>query len=415
MSSSSSSGGEEHRDDNVITAKDVEYMALAARHARLGFGNTYPNPAVGCILVRGEDEIVGEGFHPRAGLPHAEVFALFEACGHVDDGVEAARACVAASSSSSSSSSGKDSESEEEKAEAAKGKMMEKTVLNLLDIYASEGGPAKLFGGVFDDDDEARRDDPVTAYVTLEPCCHYGRTPPCAKSLAEAGVRRVVVGFRDPNPRVDGGGVSMLRDNGVRVDLFRVGGAGGEATAGGGEEQGAAAALAVGEEEAARECAAVVECFAKRIAPPSPDGGPVNYDETMTGAKRRALRAHAGRKKADGTLKIVHWPRDGPSVDATKGGGGDNDAADDLEERVRSLPLDHRWMEEVDRHLWEEELVQLKLTSAVAKKKGAKILGGRIADELGAHVAQVVGHTALCYRPGLPPVLDLDEMIRKDR
>lgn len=378
--------------DNVITTRDVRYMTLASRHARMGLGNTYPNPAVGCVIVRGggggDDDavIIGAGFHPRAGLPHAEVFALFEACGHVEDGVEAARACVRSTRRSDDDDGGDES----------KGGSAEKKVLDLLDIYASEGGPTKLFGGAFAD-----TDGPVTAYVTLEPCCHYGQTPPCAKSLLEAGVDRVVVGFRDPNPRVDGGGVSMLRDAGVRVDLM-----GASSPVDGGEGEDAAAEKE--REAAARECEEIVKCFAKRIAPRS--DGPVDYETTMNGKKRRALRSLAGRKKAEGTLETLEWPRGGPSVDVVKDGD-----VDDLEERVNALPLDHRWLEEMDRLLWEEELVQLKLSGAVAKKRGAKILGGRVADELGAHVAQVVGHTALCYRPGLPPVLDLDEMVSRER
>lgn len=68
-------------------------------------------------------------------------------------------------------------------------------------------------------DAEARGEDPrgATAYVTLEPCCHHGRTPPCTEALLQAGVARVVVGVRDSNPRVDGGGLAILRSHGVQV------------------------------------------------------------------------------------------------------------------------------------------------------------------------------------------------------
>ena len=71
-------------------------------------------------------------------------------------------------------------------------------------------------------------------------------------------------------------------------------------------------------------------------------------------------------------------------------------------------------METIDDALWEHELVLLKLGGAVGKKKGTKLLGGRMAEELGAHLVQVVGHTALLYRPALPSVLDLEGLL-KDR
>ncbi len=117
-------------------------MARAIRLAEQGIYTTHPNPRVGCVLVR-EGEIVGEGFHRRAGEPHAERNALAEA------------------------------------GERARG---------------------------------------ATAYVTLEPCCHHGRTPPCSDGLIEAGVTRVVVAMTDPNPRVAGQGIAQLEAAGIRVD-----------------------------------------------------------------------------------------------------------------------------------------------------------------------------------------------------
>jgi RNA-binding protein YhbY len=83
--------------------------------------------------------------------------------------------------------------------------------------------------------------------------------------------------------------------------------------------------------------------------------------------------------------------------------------------QVGALPLHPSWLEALDACLWQEELVLVRLNNAVAKKKGAKLLGERIAAELDAHVAQVVGHTVLLYRPGLPPVLDLRELMEQQR
>ena len=117
-------------------------MANALRLAGRGLCTTQPNPRVGCVIAHG-DEVVGTGFHQRAGEPHGEVYALREA------------------------------------GERARG---------------------------------------ATAYVTLEPCAHYGRTPPCADALVAAGVRRVVIAAEDPFPQVAGRGIGKLRDAGVMVD-----------------------------------------------------------------------------------------------------------------------------------------------------------------------------------------------------
>ncbi|WP_104495016.1 bifunctional diaminohydroxyphosphoribosylaminopyrimidine deaminase/5-amino-6-(5-phosphoribosylamino)uracil reductase RibD [Acinetobacter indicus] len=123
--------------------QDQIWMQRAIELARLGQYSTKPNPNVGCVLVK-DGQLVGEGYHPRAGQPHAEVFALRDA------------------------------------GDAARG---------------------------------------ATAYVTLEPCAHYGRTPPCAKGLVEAGVARVVVACPDPNPLVAGKGVQILRDAEIQIEV----------------------------------------------------------------------------------------------------------------------------------------------------------------------------------------------------
>ncbi|HNY65774.1 MAG TPA: bifunctional diaminohydroxyphosphoribosylaminopyrimidine deaminase/5-amino-6-(5-phosphoribosylamino)uracil reductase RibD [Deltaproteobacteria bacterium] len=120
---------------------DSAYMHRAVALARKGLGRTAPNPPVGAVVVK-DGTVVGEGFHPRAGQPHAEVFAL-----------------------------------------RAAGK-------------------------------QARG---ATLYVTLEPCSHFGRTPPCTKAVIEAGIARVVVGSVDPNPVVAGSGIRILREHGIKV------------------------------------------------------------------------------------------------------------------------------------------------------------------------------------------------------
>lgn len=120
---------------------DAFYMARALELARKGVYSTHPNPRVGCVIVR-DGEVVGEGWHVRAGEPHAEVHALRQA------------------------------------GEQAKG---------------------------------------ATAYVTLEPCSHHGRTPPCAEALVNAGVSRVVAAMQDPNPDVAGRGLLRLMNAGIAV------------------------------------------------------------------------------------------------------------------------------------------------------------------------------------------------------
>ncbi len=116
-------------------------MQRAIRLARKGVGRTSPNPAVGCVIVK-DGEIVGEGWHRKAGTPHAEVHALRQA------------------------------------GERARG---------------------------------------ADLYVTLEPCSHFGKTPPCADAVAAAQVSRVFVGMIDPNPLVSGRGVERVRKAGIKV------------------------------------------------------------------------------------------------------------------------------------------------------------------------------------------------------
>lgn len=126
----------------ALSETDLRWMRRAVQLSRRGF--PVPNPHVGAVVVK-DGVLLGEGYHPYAGAPHAEVYALQKA------------------------------------GDAAHG---------------------------------------ATLYVTLEPCCHYGRTPPCTNAILERGIRRVVVGMIDPHSRVNGNGVNQLREAGVQVELL---------------------------------------------------------------------------------------------------------------------------------------------------------------------------------------------------
>ncbi len=120
---------------------DRSMMRRCIDLAQRALGKTAPNPLVGSVIVK-EGKIISEGFHPGAGHPHAEVFAL-------------------------------------------------------------QGAGEQAQG--------------ATIYVNLEPCNHYGRTPPCSEALIAAGVAKVVVGMVDADPRVSGGGIDRLRSAGIEV------------------------------------------------------------------------------------------------------------------------------------------------------------------------------------------------------
>jgi diaminohydroxyphosphoribosylaminopyrimidine deaminase/5-amino-6-(5-phosphoribosylamino)uracil reductase len=126
----------------AFSADDHRFMARALELARRGLYSTHPNPRVGCVIVK-QGRIVGEGYHIRAGGPHAEIHALNAA------------------------------------GEQARG---------------------------------------ATVYVSLEPCSHHGKTPPCADALVAAEVSRVVVAMRDPNPLVAGQGMQRLEAAGIKTD-----------------------------------------------------------------------------------------------------------------------------------------------------------------------------------------------------
>ena len=129
--------------DSPDSSLDAHHIRRCLELASQAIGYTAPNPMVGCVIVK-NDQIIAEGFHPKAGEPHAEIFAL-RAAGD------------------------------------------------------------RAIG--------------ATLYVNLEPCNHYGRTPPCSDAIIASGVKRVVVGMVDPNPLVAGSGIEKIRSHGISVTV----------------------------------------------------------------------------------------------------------------------------------------------------------------------------------------------------
>ncbi len=128
------------------TASDYQHMSRALQIARRGLYSTDPNPRVGCVIVKG-NTVLAEGWHQRAGQPHAEIEAL--------------------------------------------------------KIASENNASANITG--------------ATCYVSLEPCVHHGRTPPCTESLIDSGIKRVVAAMLDPNPLVSGKGLQQLNDAGIET------------------------------------------------------------------------------------------------------------------------------------------------------------------------------------------------------
>lgn len=124
-----------------MKARDSYFMMRALELAQKAEGSTSPNPVVGCVVVK-DNKVIGEGFHKKAGLPHAEIEAL-KKCGKY-------AACA-------------------------------------------------------------------TMYVTLEPCDHYGKTPPCTDAIINAGIKKVIIAMKDPNPLNNGKGIRKLRSKGISV------------------------------------------------------------------------------------------------------------------------------------------------------------------------------------------------------
>ena len=124
-----------------MSNRDKQFMLRAIELARKAKGNTFPNPLVGAIVVK-KGKVIADGYHKKAGTPHAEIVALKKA---------------------------------KRKAKGA----------NL--------------------------------YVNLEPCAHYGRTPPCVDSIIRSGIKKVYVAMKDPNSLVNGKGLNLLRKNGIKI------------------------------------------------------------------------------------------------------------------------------------------------------------------------------------------------------
>ncbi len=128
----------------LYNSNDKKWMLRAIRLASLGRGLTSPNPMVGAVIIDKKGKLISEGFHQKAGMPHAEAMAF-----------------------------------------------------NNL------------------------KDDPLggTLYVNLEPCCHEGRTPPCVDRIISAGIKKVFVSIKDPDLRVAGNGIRLLKNSGIEVNL----------------------------------------------------------------------------------------------------------------------------------------------------------------------------------------------------
>ena len=129
-----------------MTDQDQKQMQAALKLASRGIGSVEPNPAVGCIIVKG-NQVAGKGWHKKFGGPHAEINAL-EDC---------------------------------------------------AELGVNPSG--------------------ATMYVTLEPCCHHGQTPPCTDAIIEAGIAKVYIAVRDPSDHASGAGIDKLRAAGIDVQV----------------------------------------------------------------------------------------------------------------------------------------------------------------------------------------------------
>jgi diaminohydroxyphosphoribosylaminopyrimidine deaminase/5-amino-6-(5-phosphoribosylamino)uracil reductase len=152
----------------MTTPQDTRWMHRALDLARRGIGLASPNPAVGCVILDRHGELIGEGWHEYDLLDHAEIAALKNAAGITSDAgcpIQAAQSAA----------------------------------------WVGSDAASRLRG--------------ATAYVTLEPCNHTGRTGPCTQALIAAGISRVVAATADPNPTVAGHGMDTLRSAGIQTTV----------------------------------------------------------------------------------------------------------------------------------------------------------------------------------------------------
>ena len=282
---------------------DQAMMQRCLELARRALGQTAPNPLVGSVVVQ-KGAIVGEGFHPAAGQPHAEVFALREAGEQAQD---------------------------------------------------------------------------ATLYVNLEPCNHYGRTPPCSETIVTAGIQRVVVGMVDPDPRVSGGGIARLQQAGIEVT--------------------------VGIEEA--DCRKLNEAFVHRIVHHRPFGI-LKYAMTLDG-KISTTTGHSAWVTSPAARAEVHQLR--AACDAVIVGGNtvrrDNPLLTSRQETTplrvvmsRSLDLP------TDAHLWQTAIAPtLVFTEATAKPDVQKALRQQGVEVIASTSLTPAGVMAHLYDRGCLSVL----------
>jgi diaminohydroxyphosphoribosylaminopyrimidine deaminase/5-amino-6-(5-phosphoribosylamino)uracil reductase len=320
---------------------EVHLMRLALRLAGRGYGATSPNPMVGAVLVK-RGEIIGRGWHRRAGLPHAEIEALRDAQKH-----------------------GKN----------PKG---------------------------------------ATLYVTLEPCCTHGRTPPCTEAIIAAGIKRVAVGATDPNPRHSGKGFGILKRAGVEVNWW------GERP----REPKRGSSGASPHQQIASECERFNEAFNHWIIHRTPfvtvkaamtlDGKIATASgesKWITGQKSRA-HAMELRRGADAILvginTILH---DDPSLTVRAGTPNSRSARADQEigaPKLRRIVLDSLARTPLNAKVASDEFAAL--TSIVVSRRAPKNRVAALARRVNVIVAPEIKHSSPVTRH---PSLDLRRLLKK--